>query len=75
MFFWGLHANGRFDEKTICYAVDSDMSTLDRELQSLVNNGFIEKEETNGVVCYHLTRNEGKRRSIVEWASPGHNGR
>lgn len=75
MFFWGTHANSRFDEQTICYAVDGDPNTLNRELQALVNAGFIEREVNDGVISYCLTLNEGKRRAIMEWASPGHNGR
>jgi predicted transcriptional regulator len=75
MFFWGLHANGRFDESTICYALDNDISTVGKELQNLVDAGIIEREVDNGVTSYYLTLNEGKRRSIVEWASPGHSGR
>jgi predicted transcriptional regulator len=75
MFFWGLHANGRFDESTICYALDDDASVVNKELQDLVNAGIIEKDTDSGVPSYYLTLNEGKRRLIVEWASPGHSGR
>jgi|WetSurMetagenome_2_1015567.scaffolds.fasta_scaffold584771_2 predicted transcriptional regulator len=75
MFFWGLHANGRFDDSTICYALDNDISVVGKELQNLVDAGIIEKEVDNGVNSYYLTFNEAKRRLIVEWASPGHTGR
>ena len=75
MFFWGLHSNGRFDEPTICYALDRDVAAVGKELQALLNAGIVEKEVDQGVALYFLTANEGKRRPIVEWASPGHSGR
>ena len=75
MFFWGMHSKGRFDERTICYALDHELLDVDRELQVLVDAGIVEKEVENGVGLYWLTMNEAKRRSIVEWASPGHSGR
>ncbi len=75
MFFWGLHSAGRFDEPTICYALDYDRPSVCKELDALVAAGIIEKEIDNGKAYYWLTMNEAKRRSIVEWASPGHSGR
>ena len=75
MFFWGSHANGKFDEATICYAIDRNISVLGKELQALVDTGIIEKEVDKGVNCYYLTLNQGKRQSIIEWASPGHSRR
>lgn len=75
MFFWGAHTAGRFDERTICYAIDHGVSEVRKELQALVDTGFVEKECENGTELYYLTANESKRRCIVEWASPGHSGR
>jgi hypothetical protein len=75
MLFWGMHTTGRFDEKTICYALDYDLRQLEKELSLLVDTGIVEKETENGASLYWLTLNENKRRCIVEWASPGHSGR
>ena len=75
MFFWGMHSAGKFDERTISYALDYELPDVQRELQVLVESGIVEKEAENGVGLYWLTMNEAKRRSIVEWASPGHSGR
>jgi hypothetical protein len=75
MFFWGMHSVGKFDERTISYALDYGLPDVQKELQVLVESGVVEKEVENGVSVYCLTMNEAKRRSIVEWASPGHSGR
>jgi|APIni6443716594_1056825.scaffolds.fasta_scaffold1083725_1 predicted transcriptional regulator len=75
MFFWGLHPNGKFDVATIRYAVEGDISAITKELVSLVEAEVIEKEVENGVAYYYLTLNEAKRKSIIEWAGPGHTGR
>jgi len=75
MFFWGLHPNGKFDVATIRYAVEGDIIAITKELESLVEAGIIEKETENGIACYYLTPNEVKRKSIIEWAGPGHTGR
>jgi DNA-binding IclR family transcriptional regulator len=75
MFFWGSHPSGRFDEQTICYALDHGASEVRRELQALVDTGFVERGLENGTELYRLTANEFKRSCIVEWASPGHPGR
>ncbi len=75
MFFWGLHPNGKFDVATIRYAVDGDIITITNALESLLEAGVIEKETEDGVAYFHLTLNEVKRKSIIEWAGPGHSGR
>ena len=75
MFFWGMHSAGKFDERTISYALDCELPDVQRELQVLLESGILEKEAEDGVNLYRLTMNEAKRRCIVEWASPGHSGR
>jgi hypothetical protein len=72
MLFWGLHHNGKFDERTIGYALDYDTLDIERELQALVESGIIDKNIEEGVTLYSLTLDEEKRRPIVEWARPGH---
>ena len=75
MFFWGLHATGKFDEPAIGCGGGGGPIAVSRELQGLVASGVLEKEVRDGKTLYWLTTNEAKRRSIVEWASPGHSGR
>jgi predicted transcriptional regulator len=75
MFFWGLHPNGKFDVATIRYAVEGDITVITKELDSQVESGIVEKEIEDGVAYYYLTLNDAKRRSIIEWAGPGHSGR
>ncbi len=75
MYFWGMHCTGKFDERTISYALDHELADVDKELQALVDAAIVEKEVENGVNLFWLTLNEAKRSCIVEWASPGHSGR
>jgi len=75
MFFWGLHPNGKFDVATIRYAVEGDITVITKELDSQVESGIVEKEIEDGVAYYYMTLNDAKRRSIIEWAGPGHSGR
>lgn len=74
MLFWGLHCHGRFDGPTICYALDHGAADVESELLSLIEAGIVDREIENGATYYSLTRNEGRRRAIVERASPGHLG-
>ena len=75
MYFWGMHSTGKFDQRTISYALDYELADVEKELQALVDAAIVEKEVENGVNLYWLTLNEAKRSCIVEWASPGHSGR
>jgi DNA-binding transcriptional ArsR family regulator len=72
MIFWGVHCHGRFDMPTICYALDSGSEDVEHELRSLADLGIVNREVEDGVTLYSLTRNEDKRRAIVERVSPGH---
>jgi hypothetical protein len=72
MLFWGTHSTGKFDEKTIGYALDYDIESVRKELQSLINAGVVEKEGANGSALYFLTSNEAKRGCIIEATRPGH---
>ena len=74
MSFWGHHGSGRFDTRTICYALDRDAADVEPELRSLVVAGIVDQEMDSGVAFYSLTRNEERRRPIVERAGPGHTG-
>ena len=75
MFFWGAHSSGKFDEQTICYALDHGAAEVRKELLALADAGIVEKGMEHGTEIYCLTANESKRGCIVEWASPGHSGR
>jgi predicted transcriptional regulator len=72
LLFWGLHNTGKFDERTIGYALDYDIADIKRELQVLAEAGTIDKYEEGGVTLYSLTQDETRRRPIIEWAKPGH---
>jgi DNA-binding transcriptional ArsR family regulator len=74
MFFWGHHCHGKFDAPTICYALDRGREDVEPELGSLVEAGIVDRQLEDGVVFYSLTRNEERRRPIVERAGPGHPG-
>jgi hypothetical protein len=75
MFFWGLHSTGKFDERTISYALDYAENELGRELQALVIAGVVDKGIEDGVAKYSLTQNESRRSCIIEAARPGHSPR
>ncbi len=72
MLFWGLHCNSKFNESTIGYALDYNTLDVERELESLVEAGIIDKDIEEGVTLYCLTLDEEKRRPIIAWARPGH---
>jgi DNA-binding transcriptional ArsR family regulator len=69
-----MHCHGRFDTPTICYALDSAAKDVEHELALLADAGIVDRELRDGVVLYSLTKNEDKRRAIVERVSPGHPG-
>jgi hypothetical protein len=72
MLFWGLHYSGKFDERTISYALDYNISDVEKELLTLIETGIIDKYDGEGVALYSLTLDEEKRRPIIEWARPRH---
>jgi len=70
--FWGMHPNAKFGRRAIFYALDCGKLEADRALRALVEVGLIDTHHVNnGLVLYSLTRNEAKRRAVLELATLG----
>jgi len=69
--FWGMHPNARFTRYTICYGLDCSKQEANRALMALVEAGVIDTNSCNGLIFYSLTKNEEKRRPVVELAALG----
>lgn len=71
LLFWGLHPNARFDKKAICYALDYSKLETERALKTMVKEELLDEHTDNCVILYSLTRNEEKRRQVLELAALG----
>ena len=69
--FWGMHPNAKFGRRAICYALDCSKLEAERALRALVNAGLVDTHMNNGLTLYSLTRNEAKRRAVLELATLG----
>jgi len=69
--FWGMHPNARFTRYAICYGVDWSKLEANRALMALVEAGVVDTHNHNGLTFYSLTKNEEKRRPVVELAALG----
>ena len=69
--FWGMHPNARFTRYAICYGLDCNKQEANRALMALVEQGIIDTSSSNGLIFYSLTKNEEKRRPVVELAALG----
>jgi len=67
--FWGIHPNAKFGRRAICYALDCGKLEADRALRALVEAGLIDTHMNNGLTLYSLTRDEAKRRMVLELAT------
>ena len=69
--FWGRHSDAKFSRRVICYALDCSKLEAEEVLRATVEEGLLDKHITNGVTLYSLTRNEEKRRPVVDLAALG----
>lgn len=69
--FWGRHYDAKFSRRVICYALDCSKLEAEGALRAMVEEGLLDKHITNGVTLYSLTRNEEKRRLVLELAVLG----
>ncbi|MBE0479833.1 MAG: hypothetical protein IBX68_02520 [Dehalococcoidia bacterium] len=69
--FWSRHPNTRFTEAAIRCALDCSKQEMLKALASLVDAGIVERHRQNELVCYSLTMEETKRRSVLELAGKG----
>jgi hypothetical protein len=71
-FFWGIHPNAKFSRPIIDFALDCNMRDLDSALEAMVTAGLLDTNIQNGVTIYSLTKNEERRRPILEFAKHSH---
>jgi hypothetical protein len=64
--FWGRHPDARFSRYVICFALDCGKLEAERALKAMVDAGLVDNHENNGVTLYSLTKNEEKRRPVLE---------
>ena len=69
--FWGRHSNAKFSRRVICYALNCSKLEAEGALRAMVEEGLLDKHITNGVTLYSLTRNEEKRRPVLELVALG----
>jgi len=69
--FLGRHPDAKFSRRVIRYALDRSKLKVEGVLRAMVEEGLLDKHISNGVTLYSLTRNEEKRRPILELASLG----
>ena len=70
--FWGIHPNAKFSKPIIDFALDCNRSDLDNALQAMVAARLLDTNIQNGVTFYSLTKNEERRRPILEFARHSH---
>ena len=70
--FWGIHPNAVFSKSVIDFALDCSKSDLDGALQDMVAAHLLDANIQNGVTFYSLTKNEERRRPILEFARHNH---
>jgi hypothetical protein len=69
--FWGRHPGTKFSRYAICFALDCGKLEADRNLRDMVDAGLLDNHANNGLSFYSLTRNEEKRRLVLELAALG----
>ena len=72
LLFWGMHPNAKFNRSAICYAVGCNKLDAERALMTMVEEGLLDTYPNgNGVTLYSLTRNDERRRPVLELATLG----
>jgi len=71
LLFWGMHPNAKFDRKAICYALDYSKLDTERALRIMIEEGLLDSHSRNGVTLYSLTKDEERRRPVLELAALG----
>jgi hypothetical protein len=71
LLFWGLHPNAKFNRFAICYAVDGSRLYTKIALRDMVEAGLVDTHVNNGEILYSLTRNDARRRPVIELAALG----
>jgi hypothetical protein len=71
LLFWGMHPNARFNRFAIGYAVGSSKLDMKIALRDMAEAGLLDTHICNGETLYSFTKNEEKRRSVLELASLG----
>ena len=71
--FWGRHPNAKFSGSAISIALDCSTVEMARMLRAMVDAGLVETHTQNGVTFYLLTKNEERRRQVIEFARHRYN--
>ncbi len=67
--FLGRHPNTKFTRYVLCYALDCGKLEVDRTLRALVDARLVDNHTNHGLTLYSLTRDEDKRRPVLELAA------
>jgi hypothetical protein len=70
-----MHPNARFNRFAIGYAVGSSKLDIKIALRDMAEAGLLDTYICNGETLYSFTKNEEKRRPVLELASLGWNRR
>jgi len=67
--FWGRHPEAKFSRYAICFALDCGKLEVEKALRAMVDGGLVDNHTNNGLTLYSLTKNEEKRRPVLELAA------
>jgi hypothetical protein len=71
LLFWGMHPNAKFSLLALRCAVDCSRPDMKMALRSMIEEGLLDTHIYNDVSLYSLTRNEERRRPVLELAALG----
>ena len=71
LLFWSMHPNAKFDRMVICHAVGCSKLDAKGALGAMVEEGLLNKHNSNDVTVYSLTTDEESRRPILALAALG----
>jgi hypothetical protein len=75
LLFWGMHPNAKFSMLALRCAVECSKLDMKMALRSMIEVGLLDTHIYNDVPLYSLSRNEEKRRPVLELAALGWNQR
>ncbi len=71
LLFWGMHPKAKFSMLALRCAVDCSRLDMKMALRSMIEEGLLDTHIYNDVPLYSLTRNEERRRPVLELAALG----
>lgn len=71
LLFWGMHHKAKFSMLALRCAVECSRLDMKMALRSMIEEGLLDTHIYNDVPLYSLTRNEERRRPVLELAALG----